>query len=561
MSTTDRTPPRRTIAGSGHGATAIGSERLLIQIAAALAGDAAAWSEAERALVDAPGQRELLPPDPVLLAPLRDMIRAGADPLGDTFCRLRSAAERRARGATYTPADIVDAMLAWAAGAHPQPVRVIDPGAGSGRFISAAATQFPLAALIAVEPDPLAALMLRANARVRGFADRLELRVADYRDIVLPPTAGATLFIGNPPYVRHHGIDAARKDWFAATAADLHLKASKLAGLHLHFFLKTATLARDGDVGCFITAAEWLDVNYGSLLRRLLCGRLGATAIHLIAAETAAFPDAQTTAAITCFRIGAPSSRVLVSSVGDRQRIMRPARTRHLPLAALRQSERWSPLIRSDGTREGRHRTRVGDLFRVHRGQVTGANAVWIAGPEAGGLPPEVLYPAITRAQELFAAGPALNDATVLKRVIDLPADLDQLPAAARPAVERFLARARTRQADQGYIARHRRAWWSVGLRAPAPILCTYMARRPPAFVRNRCAARHLNIAHGLYPREPLTEALLTALVAWLRENVTLDAGRTYAGGLVKFEPGEIERISIPTLEELSASAAPLVAR
>ena len=41
-------------------------------------------------------------------------------------------------------------------------------------------------------------------------------------------------------------------------------------------------------------------------------------------------------------------------------------------------------------------------------------------------------------------------------------------------------------KADKSFIATHRRAWWSVGLRAPPPILCTYMARRAPAFVRNR---------------------------------------------------------------------------
>ena len=29
----------------------------------------------------------------------------------------------------------------------------------------------------------------------------------------------------------------------------------------------------------------------------------------------------------------------------------------------------------------------LGELFRVHRGQVTGANAVWIAGPQSRELP------------------------------------------------------------------------------------------------------------------------------------------------------------------------------
>jgi hypothetical protein len=64
--------------------------------------------------------------------------------------------------------------------------------------------------------------------------------------------------------------------------------------------------------------------------------------------------------------------------------------------------------------------------------------------------------------------------------------------------------------------------------------------------VRNLCDARHLNIAHGLYPREPLAAPTITGLLAYLRKNVSTSAGRTYAGGLTKFEPGEVERLQIP---------------
>ncbi|MBM3571891.1 MAG: class I SAM-dependent methyltransferase, partial [Alphaproteobacteria bacterium] len=45
-----------------------------------------------------------------LLASLRAAIRADGDPLGDEFCRLRPVAQRRRRGATYTPPAIVAAM-------------------------------------------------------------------------------------------------------------------------------------------------------------------------------------------------------------------------------------------------------------------------------------------------------------------------------------------------------------------------------------------------------------------------------------------------------------------
>ena len=103
-------------------------------------------------------------------------------------------------------------MVAWAAEtAHPS--TIVDPGAGSGRFLFAAARAFPDAELLAVEIDPLAAQILRTNAAVLGLTARLDLHVADYRTLSLPEIRGPTLFLGNPPYVRHHDIPPKWKNW------------------------------------------------------------------------------------------------------------------------------------------------------------------------------------------------------------------------------------------------------------------------------------------------------------------------------------------------------------
>jgi hypothetical protein len=139
--------------------------------------------------------------------------------------------------------------------------------------------------------------------------------------------------------------------------------------------------------------------------------------------------------------------------------------------------------------------------------------------------------------------------------VIDLPIDLSSLCDTDRERVEIFLRRAILAGADRPYVARNRKAWWAVGLRPPAPILATYMARRPPAFVLNTASARHLNIAHGLYPRGSVDAALLRGLVKYLAANGAVDGGRTYAGGLTKFEPREMERIPVPPPEQLAAWA------
>ncbi|MEQ8787529.1 MAG: N-6 DNA methylase [Pirellulaceae bacterium] len=480
---------------------------------------------------------------------MRRAIRAGDDPLGEAFCRLRTPAERREQGATYTPAAIVRAMVDWASEDGP-PRRVVDPGVGSGRFLLQAAKAFSRAELVGIELDPLAALLARANLAARRLQRRARVELCDFRDAagVLPPIDGPTLFLGNPPYVRHHRIDKTWKAWLAEKSRGLNVPGSGLAGLHAYFFLATALLGRPGDRGMFITAAEWLDVNYGALVRRLLLDRLGGRRLVLIEPKAMPFPDAATTAVIAQFTIEARPTSVSFQRIENLDALAKPPRGAKIGRARLQDESRWSQLIHAS-RRPPQGFVELGEICRVHRGQVTGANRVWIAGELGAGLPESVLFPSVTRAKELFQAEGVLNDTRQLRRVIDLPVDLDTLTTGERRSVELFLKQAKRAGADETYIARNRRAWWSVGLRQPAPILATYMARRPPAFVRNLTDARHLNIAHGLYPRERLGDAALTRLCDHLSTNVALDQGRTYAGGLTKFEPKELERLTVPRPE------------
>lgn len=524
------------------------TERELIALCLALIDGQGTLSAPERKLAKT---APLTPVTPHAVDAARKAIMSRADPLGEAFSSIRSATERRAAGAVYTPSPIVRSMMTWLA-SQDTPARIVDPGAGSGRFILAAGEAFPDAQLVAVEMDPLAALMLRANLSARGWTDRATVLVKDYREVKLPRCAGMTAFIGNPPYVRHHDITEDWKAWYASHFAEFGIKASALAGLHLHFFLQTRLLAKAGDVGVFITSAEWMDVNYGSALRRLLLDELGGIALHVLEPTVEAFPGTATTAAITCFRVGETVEPVRVRSVGDLTRLNGLTKGTDIPREQLQAAARWSIIVRpSEPATAGD--IELGELFRVHRGQVTGANGIWIAGDHASDLPDRVKMPAVTKAKELIQAGAHLNSAEVLRRVIDLPTELDDFTKEERRRISTFLSWAKMHGADQSYIAQHRKAWWSVGLKAPAPILCTYMARRPPQFTLNACDARHINIAHGLYPREPLAASTMARLVTWLNKNINTGSGRTYAGGLTKFEPKEIERLRIPSLENLLA--------
>lgn len=477
-------------------------------------------------------------------------IQAGEDPLGEALSSLRPTVAKRSWGAFYTPKDLVEPMVSWILSERPE--RIVDAGAGSGRFTLQVARRAPHVSIVAVELDPTAALLTRAGL---AALDHLNAKVinSDYTTFELAASSGRTGFIGNPPYVRHHNLTPSTKAWAQMAARKLGLRVSGLAGLHAYFFLATALHARRGDVGCFVTSSEWLDVNYGSIVRELLLRELGGTSIHVLVPTAKPFADAATTATLTCFEVGKEHQSINLQQVDATSGLAELGSGQPITRNRLAEASRWTPLIRSRKEIPAGH-IELGEICSVHRGAVTGSNSVWITNAQDDSLPQRVLFPSVTRARELFAAGFTLSRDEYLRRVIDLPQDLDELDSEERTQVEKFLEWAKKAGAADGYIARYRKAWWSIGLRNAAPILASYMARRPPTFVRNLIGARHINIAHGLYPRIELPAFALDRLTEALRTSITVGQGRTYAGGLTKFEPKEMERLPVPALEVLLAA-------
>ena len=463
---------------------------------------------------------------------------------GEAFCTALSAAARRAEGITFTPAWLVERMLERAR-ARGDFDTIVDAGAGSGRFTFAALRHFPAAQVVAIERHAGLAALLRQRIRREGIEARVHVIEGDFRDANLP-LAGRTLFIGNPPYVRHHDIGAQWKDWYRRGMAQQGIVASQLAGLHAHFLLRTAQVMRPGDAWCFVTAAEWLDNGYGSALRGLLARPVsGMDGVWLAPADEPVFPDALVSAVVVEGVAGAQPTQIALGRIVAR----RLEATRRLDAAAVAQSERWSPLCQPapmpslDGTE-------LGELFRVTRGQVTGLNAAWVLPDDAPPKWRSLAVPAVTRAREIIDGIVVAVDAEDrLRRVVDLPRDLADLGSPDDPrriAADQIIERARSMGAHESYIARQRTPWFAVGMREAPQAFVSYMGRRPPVFALNPRRVSYLNIAHGLYPREPVLHADLLRMLEHLNQSTGLYAGRVYGGGLAKFEPSDIARLRLP---------------
>lgn len=477
------------------------------------------------------------------------LVMSDEDVLGREYCLLKSVEERRSHGATFTPAAIVNSMLDWAE-AHIRPEAIVDPGAGSARYAIAAARRFPAAKVVAVEIDPVLRIVAKARIAVLGLSDRIRVESSSFLDLPREKIDGPILYIGNPPYVRHHDLDPAEKTQHAERCRALGIPASGLTGLHVHFMVKAFEMARAGDALAFITAAEWLDTNYGKGIRALLASGSHEASVDLFGKEDLVFEDALASAAITCVQFGKAAGKLRLGKIKSGKPI-HLGKGESVALATAKDASSWNNM--PSGTKESGLEGTLGDLFKVSRGMVTGMNSVWVQSSETPPLPERFLRPCITQAEDITSAKDGkIACADGLRKIILLPESLDDLPKNEKKAVERFLKWAKAKGADSTFTAKQRKVWWSIAPKAPPPIVMTYMGRRPPVFARNIAGAMVLNIAHGLYPKTLLSTEEQETIVAWLNKNVAASAGRSYAGGLVKFEPGEAMRIGVPELSNPS---------
>lgn len=478
---------------------------------------------------------------------------------------MKNSDDRNRMGQFATPTDLAREILIHGIQLLPEDgkIRFLDPGIGTGSFYSALRSVAPVEWIEGAQGFEIDAHYAEPSSRLWGETP-LSIRHEDFTK-AKPNGQSANLLICNPPYVRHHHIDAETKTGLQQrTLQACGVKINGLSGLYCYFMgLSNAWMAPGGVAGWLIPS-EFMGVNYGRMLKRYLLDKVTLLQIHRYDAQDVQFADALVSSAVVWLRnTPPPKNHKVAFTFGGT--LAAPALFREVAVSELENEPKWTryPQAKKATTRGT---ITLGDLFDIKRGLATGANSFFImerSKIKERGLPIECFRPVLPGSRhipeneiqsdnegipklekQLFLLDTKQSEAEITDRFPALKAYLETGKRGEKPVTER-------------YLCRSRKPWYAQENRPAAPIICTYMGRsqkgsNPFRFILNHSQATACNVFLMLYPKPKLARIVKnnyeTMRTVWeflneIEPETLLDHGRVYGGGLHKLEPKELRGI------------------
>jgi len=489
----------------------------------------------------------------------------------------KTSEERNRLGQYATPTLLALDILQYAKQLAPRGgIRFLDPAIGTGSFYSALREVFGkqrVKAAIGFEIDEHYG---KPSAQFWKETD-LKLQLADFTATQAPrsETTKCNLVICNPPYVRHHHLEAAEKIRLQIEAERITgVKLSGLAGLYCYFMLLAHKwMAQDGVAGWLIPS-EFMDVNYGSAIKRYLLANVTLLRIHRFDPNDVQFDDALVSSAVVWFKNSSPPANHSVQFTFGGS-LLEPRVSRSVSASTLLAEPKWTrfPISKE---RDTTSQFTIADLLTIKRGIATGDNHFFIKTREEielQKLPMRFFKPILPSPRALQSdevEADARGWPVLDPQVFVLNCNLREEEVRRDwPTLWAYLETGKPEVAS-GYLCTSRNPWYSQELRQPSPFLCTYMGRRdsktgrPFRFILNHSQAIAANVYLMLYPRPELAAALAESrdlksriwqALNEIKSEVLLGEGRVYGGGLHKMEPRELAKVPADKIAALIPSS------
>lgn len=462
------------------------------------------------------------------------------------------------RGGYYTPADISDFIVGWAI--RNQKDCILEPSCGDGSFLSAIqrkekSINYSIEKVTGIELEPTEA----QKASVYGYKIVTGDFFTYYRDTI-EGNCAYDVIVGNPPFIRYQNFD----EQYRTVAFDLMRKhgfhPNRLTNIWLPFLLLSCeALSENGRIGMVIPA-ELFQVDYAAEARNYLSSHFDQ--LTLVTFKRIVFSDIQQEVVLLLGEKTSERKGIRVVELENLDELKKyglscldKAETKELDHS----SDKWVKYYLTNEElqilRMMNEDTRISDateLYEINVGLVSGENDFFLSDWDtviARGLQDD-MKPIISRAEQVKGVYLSAEEYSQLrengKRVsIFIPEDrpLEELSQSAQD----YITWGETKGFNKNYKCRIRKRWYIVPTSWTADAFLIRQANLYPKMILNPTGALVTDTLHKVRFLDGINggtvvAAFLNTYTLALSETL----GRSYGGGVLTFEPGEMRRMRIP---------------
>jgi len=484
---------------------------------------------------------------------------------------IKNVDAQKLRGGYYTPLPITEFICKWAI--TKPTLRVLEPSCGDGNFIESAIKRF---INIGTPKNKLFGL-LKGIELVEIEAEKSKQRAAkyglnsttiihdDFFSYLSNEKKKYDVVIGNPPFIRYQNFPEEHRKMAFEMMETMGLSPNKLTNIWVPFLVLSAnSLKKQGKLGMVIPA-ELFQVKYAAETRIFLSKYFSR--ITIVTFKKLVFDDIQQEVVLLlCEKDVLENSGIRVVELNSLEELNK------LDVSIIQQSEvkilehnseKWTKYFLDEDEIQllrrikGDKRVKAcGDIMDVDVGIVTGCNEFFMINEEMATkwkIKPHTKkvvsrsnhFKGIIFQDEDFES----NAAVEINGYLFLPPEenFDSLPTACK----KYIKYGEEQEFHTGYKCRIRKRWYiTPSLWSPDAFVLRQVGDYPKLIINKTNASSTDTIHRVRFKKEINAEVLAISFLNSLTFAFSEITGRSYGGGVLTFEPSEIEEIPLPILKK-----------
>jgi adenine-specific DNA-methyltransferase len=472
------------------------------------------------------------------------------------YTQLISIEHRKKYTQYFTPFPIATFMSNWILG-NKELKTVLDPAFGLGVFARAIRKSNALCKIKGFEIDES---ILHQAENIFKEDVNISILLKDYMFNDWENRYDG--IICNPPYFKFHDYEniAILKE----IEEKLRLKLNGFTNLHTLFLLKSAYQLNIGGRAAYIIPSEFLNSDYGKLVKSYLIENKLLRYIIIFDFEENVFDDVLTTASILLFANDKEKSEIEFINIKTFDELFALQTKFHLypnfksenavAFSKLNPEIKWRVYYQEQNATKFKNLVPFSNFGKVVRGIATGSNEYFTFNQSKAkqfNISEKYLLPCIIRSIDIQGTFFTSNDFENLKKQ-DKFVYLFNATQPHEFFLKKYIEKGEAEEVHKKFLTANRCPWHKLEKRPPSPIWVSVFNRNGLRFIRNEAEISNLTTFHCIYLNmfsESKTDLFFAYLLTGISKDIINDNRREYGNGLQKFEPNDINKALMMNLE------------